>query len=184
MEGEKRTLFPRIGNDEDDGYSTLGNSRDWAKRVPLLPSLGRDQRKQELYRYTGKIQWEWIKRRGIEQCHSNIVELNGQIKVPKMYAWPSDTHKEMGLISPSCSSSLSYFFPQKVQQSMMPQKEHRTLHATKCTECSVETDPFKSELQVNQRKKESVATNSNGSWLDGSLLTMQMVCCVCRSWGW
>lgn len=110
-----------------------------------------------------------------------MVDLNGQIKVPKMYAWPSNTHKEMGLISPSCSSSLSYFFPQKVHQTMIPQKEHRTLHTTKCIECFVETDPFKSELQVSQRKKESVPTNSSVSLLDGSLLMMQMVRCLCRS---
>lgn len=51
---------------------------------------------------------------------------------------------------------------------MVPQKDDRISDTTSLIECFVETDPFKSELQVSQVNKESVPANSSVSALDRS----------------
>lgn len=48
--------------------------------------------------------FEWITRQGIEQCHSNAMQLNGQIKVSKICVLLLDTCEEMWSMLPPCNS--------------------------------------------------------------------------------
>lgn len=84
-------------------------------------------------------------------------ESNGHIKVAEMHTLPSDTREETGFTLPPCNS-FSYFL-QKVYQTVVPQKDDRMLDIMSCIEYSGETDPFKSELQVNEIDEESLPAN-------------------------